>query len=443
MNDDPHKNGVLERLFQLKARGTNARTECLAGLTSFMAMCYLIFVVPGMLADAGMPREATISSVIWITILATLLMGLWARFPVGVAPGLGISAFFAYYICGPAGYSWPTALGAVFISGVIFLLLTISNIRQMIINAVPMDLKYAIVVGIGAFIAFIGMKSSGIIVADPSTFVALGNLKAPGTLLACAGFFVIGMLMALKVKGAMIIGIIAITIVGLITGQCSLPAGSLFSTSVPLPTELFMKMDLQGALSHGLFSIIFTLTMVDLFDNMGVLIGLSQKAGFMKEDGRIENLDRALISDSMATMASAVLGATTATSYLECATGVAEGGRTGLTAVVIAFMFFLSLFLTPLVAMVPSFATAPVLIAVGALMMQEVVHIKFNDLTIAIPAFLTIISMPLTFNIATGFGFGFISYVLMKALTGRFREVSPFMCAIAVCFAVNFAMRLQ
>ena len=439
----PPDKSLLDKLFNLQARGTSIKTECIAGLTSFMAMSYLVFVVPGMLADAGMPKESSIAAVIWVTIFATLLMGLWARFPVGVAPGLGISAFFAYYICGPAGYDWQTGLGAVFISGVIFLLLTVTNIRKMIIDAVPMDLKYAIVVGIGTFIAFIGMKNCGIIAADPSTFVALGKLNDPKTLLACAGFFVIGTLMALKIRGAMIVGIIIITIAGMLTGESSLPDGQFFSASIPLPTGLFMQMDLQGALSHGLFSIIFTLTMVDLFDNMGVLIGLSQKAGFMKEDGKIENLDRALITDSVSTMASAVLGSTTATSYLECAVGVAEGGRTGLTAVVIAILFFFALFLAPLVALVPSFATAPVLIVVGALMMQEVVHIRFNDLTIAIPAFLTIISMPLTFNIATGFGFGFISFVLIKALTGRFREVSPFMCAIAFCFGINFALRLH
>ena len=276
---------MLEKIFALKANGTSVRQELRAGLTSFMAMCYLIFVVPSMLADAGMPRESAVAAVIWVTIAITLLMGLWARFPVGVAPGLGITAFFAYYVCGPAGYSWQTGLGAVFISGVFFMLLTVTRVRQMIIDAVPMDLKYAIVVGIGAFIAFIGLKNCGIVVADPSTFVTLGPLT---------------------------------------------------SFSLPLPTETFMQMDLKGALHHGLISIIFTLTMVDLFDNMGVLIGLARKAGFMDEEGHIRHLDRALVTDSIGTMCSAVLGATTATSYLECAAGVAEGGRTGLTAVTIA-----------------------------------------------------------------------------------------------------------
>lgn len=432
---------VLERLFHIKARGSSVKTECMAGLTSFMAMCYLIFVVPDMLADAGMPREDAIYATILVSVLSTLLMGLYAGFPVAIAPGLGITAFFAYYICGPAGYTWETGLGAVFISGLVFLLLTVTRVRQMIIDSVPPDLKYAIVVGIGAFIAFIGLKSAGIIVADPSTFVTLGNLGTPEALLAICGFFLIGALMALHVTGAMITGIAAVSVCGMFLGLVPMPEGSLFSMPFPLSPGLFMKMDVTGALQHGLFSILFTLTMVDLFDTMGVLIGLSQKAGFVDKDGHISGLDRALLSDSLATMGSAVLGTTTATSYLECAAGVAEGGRTGLTAVVIAALFFLSLFLTPLVALVPFFATAPVLVMVGALMMQEVAHIHFDDLTVALPAFLIIISMPLSFSIATGFGFGFISYAVIKALTGRVREVNPFMWVIALCFVVNFALR--
>lgn len=432
---------VLERLFSIKARGSSIRTECMAGLTSFMAMSYLIFVVPGMLADAGMPREDAIYSTILISVLSTLLMGLYAGFPVAVAPGLGITAFFAYYICGPAGYTWETGLGAVFISGLVFLLLTVTRARQMIIDAVPPDLKYAIVVGIGTFIAFIGLKSCGIIMAVPSTFVTLGDLGAPEALLAICGLFLIGALMALHVPGAMLIGIVVISACGIFLGLVPIPEGSLFSVPSLSAAGLFMKMDVAGALQHGLFSIIFTLTMVDLFDTMGVLIGLSQKAGFVDRDGRIEGLDKALVSDSIATMGSAMLGATTATSYLECAAGVAAGGRTGLTAVVIAALFSLSLFLTPLAGLVPSFATAPVLVMVGALMMQEVTRIHFDDLTVAVPAFLTIISMPLSFSIATGFGFGFISYAVIKTLTGRAREVNPLMWVIALCFVVNFALR--
>ena len=434
---------VLEKMFNPAARGSTVRREMLAGLTSFMAMCYLIFVVPGMLADAGMPKDSAVAATIWITVIATLIMGLWAKFPVGVAPGLGITAFFAYYVCGPAGYTWQTGLGAVFISGVVFLLLTVTKVRQLIINAVPMDLKYAIVVGIGAFIAFIGMKSCGLVAASPATFVTLGNLGDPKVLLSVAGIFLIGALLSLRVPGAMIIGIVTVAIAGMVLGVSQVPQGRIFNASLPLPTETFMAMDLKGALNHGLISIIFTLTMVDLFDNMGVLIGLSQKAGFIREDGHIENLDKALISDSIATMTSAVMGATTATSYLESAAGVAEGGRTGLTAVTIAVLFFLTLFFAPLVSMVPAYATAPVLIIVGAMMMQEVGRIKFKDFTVALPAFLTIISMPLTFNIATGFGFGFVSWVGIKVLSGRFKDINVVMLIIALCFVINFALRLH
>lgn len=434
---------ILEKLFRPAERGSTVKRELLAGLTSFMAMCYLIFVVPSMLADAGMPKDSAVAATIWITVIATLIMGFWARFPVGVAPGLGITAFFAYYICGPAGYTWQTGLGAVFISGVIFLLLTVTRIRQMIIDAVPTDLKYAIVVGIGAFIAFIGMKSCGLIVASQATFVTLGDLGDPKTLLAVTGIFITGALLALRVPGAMIIGIVTITVTGMVLGVSRLPEGELFSASLPLPTQTFLHMDLMGALHHGLFSIIFTLTMVDLFDNMGVLIGLSQKAGFVREDGHIENLDKALITDSLATMGSAIVGATTATSYLESAAGVAEGGRTGLVAVTIAVLFFLTLFFAPLVALVPAYATAPVLIIVGALMMQEVGNIAFKDFTVALPAFLTIISMPLTFNIATGFGFGFVSWVGIKLFSGRIRDINPVMLCIALCFMINFALRLH
>ena len=435
--------GILEKMFNPAARGSTVRREIRAGLTSFMAMCYLIFVVPSMLADAGMPKDSAIAATIWITVIATLLMGLWAKFPVGVAPGLGITAFFAYYVCGPAGYTWQTGLGAVFISGVVFLLLTVTKVRQLIINAVPMDLKYAIVVGIGAFIAFIGMKSCGLVVASPATFVTLGNLGDPKVLLSVGGLFLISALLSLRVPGAMIIGVVVIAGADMLMNGPHMPQGSIINTSLPLPTETFMAMDLKVALHHGLISIIFTLTMVDLFDNMGVLIGLSQKAGFIREDGHIENLDKALISDSIATMASAVMGATTSTSYLESAAGVVEGGRTGLTAVTIAVLFFLTLFFAPVIGMAPAYATAPVLIVVGAMMMQEVGRIKFKDFTVALPAFLTIISMPLTFNIATGFGFGFVSWVGIKVLSGRFKDINVVMLVIALCFVINFALRLH
>ena len=431
----------LESFFQLKENNTSVRQELLAGLTTFMAMSYLIFVVPSMLADAGIPKDAAIASTIFVTIAITLLMGLWAKFPVGVAPGLGITAYFAYFVCGPMGFTWQAGLAAVFISGVIFFILTVTHIRELIINAVPLDLKLATAAGIGAFIAFIGMKNCGLIVVDANTGVALGNVAKPEVLLAIAGFFTTAALTIRNVPGAMVLGIIITTILSLVLGVQKLPEGDLFSFSVPDLSTTFLALDFGSALSHGLFTIIFTLTMVDLFDNMGTLIGLSRKAGFMEPNGHIRNLDRAFITDSIGTMFSGIVGATTATSYLESAAGVAAGGRTGLTAVTTAVLFAAAFLLIPLVGIVPGYATAPALIMVGVYMMQEVVNIRFDRLEIAIPAFLMIVGMPLTFNIATGFGFGFISYTLVQVLMGRWRNVTPVMYIISAAFAVNFILR--
>lgn len=432
---------TLESLFRLKENNTSVRQELLAGLTTFMAMSYLIFVVPSMLADAGIPKDAAIASTIFVTIVITLLMGLWAKFPVGVAPGLGITAYFAYFVCGPMGFTWQAGLAAVFISGVVFFLLTVTRIRQLIIDSVPLDLKLATAAGIGAFIAFIGMKNCGLIVVDSSTGVALGDMTKPEVLLAIAGFFITAVLTLKNVPGGMVIGIIVTTVISLVLGVQKLPEGDWLSLAVPDLSTTFLALDFPSALSHGLFTIIFTLTMVDLFDNMGTLIGLSRKAGFMESDGHIRHLDRAFITDSIGTMFSGIVGATTATSYLESAAGVAAGGRTGLTAVTTAALFAAAFFLIPLVGIVPGYATAPALIMVGVFMMQEVVHIQFDRLEIAIPSFLMIIGMPLTFNIATGFGFGFISYTLIKVFTGKWEDVTPIMYIISAAFAVNFVLR--
>ena len=432
---------TLESLFRLKENNTSVRQELLAGLTTFMAMSYLIFVVPSMLADAGIPKDAAIASTIFVTIVITLLMGLWAKFPVGVAPGLGITAYFAYFVCGPMGFTWQAGLAAVFISGVVFFLLTVTRIRQLIIDSVPLDLKLATAAGIGAFIAFIGMKNCGLIVVDSSTGVALGAMTKPEVLLAIAGFFITAVLTLKNVPGGMVIGIIVTTVISLVLGVQKLPEGDWLSLAVPDLSTTFLALDFPSALSHGLFTIIFTLTMVDLFDNMGPLIGLSRKAGFMEPDGHIRHLDRAFITDSIGTMFSGIVGATTATSYLESAAGVSAGGRTGLTAVTTAALFAAAFFLIPLVGIVPGYATAPALIMVGVFMMQEVVHIQFDRLEIAIPSFLMIIGMPLTFNIATGFGFGFISYTLIKVFTGKWEDVTPIMYIISAAFAVNFVLR--
>ena len=431
----------VEQFFALSENQTSIRQEFFGGLTTFMATCYLIFVIPGMLVDAGIPHEAATAATIITTILATILMGLFANYPVAVAPGLGITAFFAYFVCGPAGFTWQEGLGAVFVSGVIFFFLTVTRIRQWIINAIPYDLKLSIIVGIGAFIAFIGFRNAGLIVNDASTAVALGDLTKPESILAIFGLFVTGALLILRVQTAMIIGIITTTLVGIATGVTALPQGNWIQLSMPDISGTFFQLDLSGAIHHGLISIIFTLTMVDLFDNMGVLLGVAKRAGLMREDGSIKNLDRAFISDSIATMGSSIIGTTTATSYLESAAGAAAGARTGLSNLFVAGFFVLSLAFIPIIGIVPAYATAPVLILVGALMMQECMHIRFDRLEVTIPAFLTIIGMPLTFNIATGFGFGFISWTILHVLTGRARRVHPLLYILSIAFIINFVLR--
>lgn len=434
--------GIVERFFKLQEKGTTVKTEVLAGLTTFVAMGYIIFVNPSILADAGIPKEAAIAATIWATVIATTIMGLWANFPVGVAPGMGLNAFFAYYVCGVMGLHWTVALGAVFISGIVFLLLTVTRARQMIIDAVPMNLKSSIVVGIGLFIAFIGLKGAGIVVKHDATLVTLGNITTPAPLLACLGLLVTGALMAFKVQGSMLIGVVLTTIAGMLVGACPAPESlsAMVSMNVPSLAPIFLKLDIMGALHYGLISIIFSFTIVELFDNMGTLIGLSRKAGMMDEKGHIENLDKALMTDSVGTLASSLLGTSTVTSYVEGAAGIAQGGRTGLTALVIALLFALSLFFAPFIGLVPAFATAPALLIVGSLMMMEVVHIDFTDPTEGIPAFLTIIMMPLTYSIASGFAFGFVAYAALKLLSGRYREVSPVMWIVCLVFIINFIM---
>lgn len=432
---------TLDIFFRLAENNTSVRQECLAGLTNFMTMAYLIFVVPSMLADAGMPHQMAVVATIWATVLGTLFMGLWGRYPVAVAPGLGICAYFSYQICGNGGFTLPEALGAVFISGAIFLLLTVTRVRQMIVDAVPTDLKQAIVVGMGAFLAFIGMKNCGLVVSSPSTFVTLGNVTSAETLLAVAGVFLMGVLLARGMRSALLIGIVAVTVASLALGVTSLPGEAVFSAGMLFPGESLFQLDIKGALSHGLFNIVVALTLADMFDSMGVLIGLAQRGGFIRSDGSIANLDRAMTVDAVSTMGGAVLGVPTVTAYVECAAGAASGGRTGLTAIVTALLFLCSLLAAPLVMVVPSHATAAALIIVGALMMQDVGKINFARFEVALPAFLTIVSMPLTFNIATGFGFGFISWCAIRLFMGTWREVSPIMFIVSLCFAANFAMR--
>ena len=437
------QSGLLSHFFRLSEKKTTVRTELLAGLTTFISVAYILFVNPNILSDAGIPKEAAIASTIWVAALTTFMMGIVANYPVALAPGMGLNAFFTYYVVGTLHLPWQVALGAVFFSGIFFFLMTLGGLRQAIIRAVPENLKRAIGVGIGMFIAFIGLRGTGIIVADQATYVTLGHVMNPTTLLSLFGLLLTGAMMARGVKGAILIGILVVTLLGMALGLTPVPhgVGDVMSFSLPSMSATFGALDLAGAWEFGIFSIIFTFTVVELFDNMGTLIGLTTKAKMVKPNGEIENLDRALTTDAVGTMVSAVFGTSTVTSYIESASGIAEGGRTGLTAVTVAVLFLVALVFAPLIGLVPGFATAPSLVLVGALMMSEVVNVKFSDFSDGLPAFLTIIMMPLTSSIANGFAFGFVSYVVLKVVTGKVKEVRPIMWLVAAAFVANLALR--
>jgi adenine/guanine/hypoxanthine permease len=436
----PAKGGWLEKTFHLSKRNTNVKTEFIAGLTTFMTMSYIIFVNPAILHDAGIPKEAALAATIYSSVIATVLFALWANMPVAVAPGMGLNAFFTYTVVLGQGLSWQTALGAVFISGVVFFILTISGVRKKLVDGVPEVLRSAIGVGIGLFIAFIGLKNAGIIVSSKATFVELGKMTQPGPVLAIVGLIIAAFLMAKGLKGSLVISILVTTVLAMIFGVSPTPKGmnDVVSFSLPSLSGTFLQMDVKAAIAYGIFSIIFSFTIVELFDNLATLIGLSKKAGLMDEQGEIEGLQKALTADSIATMCSAALGTTAMNAYIENATGIAEGGRTGLKALVVAGLFLLSLFFAPFVTLIPNVATAPILILVGALMLMEIKHISFDDFTDVVPVFLTIIMMPLTYSIAEGLSFGFISFTLLKLLTGKAKQVHWIMYIISIAFIINF-----
>ena len=443
MQAETNGGNFVERYFKLREKNTTVKTEILAGVTTFIALAYIIFVNPNILSEAGIPKEAAIASTIWIAALSTMVMGVVANYPVALAPGMGLNAFFAYYVCGTLGLHWTVALGAVFFSGVLFLILTVSHIRQAIINAVPQNLRVAIGVGIGLFIAFIGLKGTGLIVPDKATFIGLGHVTDPTTMLSLFGLVLTGALMARNTQGSILIGIVATTLLSMIIGYSPVPhsISDIVSTGLPHMSATFGELDIMGAWNYGIVSIIFTFTVVELFDNMGTLIGLTSKAKLVKPNGEIENLDRALTTDAVGTIFSSIFGTSTVTTYIESAAGIAAGGKTGLTAVTVSICFFIMLLFAPLVGLVPSFATAPPLILVGALMMADVGKINFQDFSDGLPAFLTIIMMPMTGSIANGFAFGFVSYVFMKSAVGKYKEISWIMWLVSIAFVINLVMR--
>lgn len=437
------KSSFVDRYFEISKRNTTIKTEIVAGITTFLAMAYIIFVNPSILNQGGIPLEAAIAATIWSAAISTIMMALYANLPVAVAPGMGLNAFFSFYVCGTVGLYWETALGAVFISGIVFFILTVTRLRHYIINAVPMSIKCAVVVGIGLFISFVGLQNSGIIVDNKATKVAIGELSQPEVLLTCFGVLLTGVLLARKVRGSLLIGIVVVTVMGMIFGLTPAPAAITDVVSLEFPSlaDTFMRMDVVGALQYGLISVIFTFTVVELFDNIGTLIGVSRAAGLMEKDGRIRHLDRALLTDSCGTMVSAALGTSTVTSYVESAAGANAGGRTGLTALTVGVCFILALFLFPLISLVPTYATAPALIIVGGMMLRNIEGINFDDFTDVLPAFFTIIMMPLSYSIASGFGFGFASYCLIKFFSGKYSEVSVVMWVVTAVFVISFAMR--
>lgn len=427
---------MLEKLFQLKAHNTTVRTELLAGLTTFLTMAYILFVNPAILGETGMDKGAVFVATCLAAAIGSALMGLIANYPIALAPGMGLNAFFTYTVVLQLGYSWQTALGAVFLSATLFFLLSVFRIREWIVNSIPLPLRSAIVAGIGLFLALIACKAAGIVTGNPATLVGLGDLTAPTALLAILGFVLIIALEARAVKGAVMISILLITALAIALGVT--PFGGLISMPPSLAPTL-LQLDFAGAFDVGMISVIFAFLFVDLFDNTGTLIGVAKRAGLMSADGQLPNMGRALIADSAAAMSGSLLGTSTTTSYIESTAGVAAGGRTGLTACVVAALFLLALFFAPLAGTVPAFATAPALLFVAVLMTASLAEINWEDLTEAAPVVICALAMPLTFSIANGIAFGFIAWVAIKALSGRFKDLNPALVVLALIFVIKFA----
>ena len=425
----------LERKFSLTKRGTNARTEFLAGLTTFMTMSYILIVNPTMLGKAGMDQGGVFTATIISSVIAMLFMGLYANFPFALSAGMGLNAFFTFSIVIGMGHDWSYALTAVFLEGIIFIFLSIFKVREALFKAIPLQLKNAVSVGIGLFIAMIGATNSGIIVANESTFLALGNLVSKEVLVTFFSLLIMGILSAKKVKGALLYGIIGGTILGLILGVTQLPSQGILSLPPSLKPVAF-KLHWDNIFTLDMFSVMFTFLFVDIFDTLGTITGVATKANMLDEKGNLPGIGKALLSDAIGTVVGALLGTSTITTFVESASGVTDGGRTGLTSLSVAFFFFLSLFLFPLFSIVPSQATAAALIIVGLFMMSPIKNIDLDDYTESLPAFLTIIMMPFAYSIAEGISIGMISYVFLKVTTGKYKDVSPVMYILAIVFIV-------
>ncbi|WP_186428878.1 NCS2 family permease [Clostridium sp. BSD9I1] len=437
-NSQELKGSFLDSYFGLSENKTNIKTEILAGITTFMTMAYILIVNPNILKDAGMNFGAVFTATALASVISTLIMGIYAKLPFAQAPGMGLNAFFAYTIVIGMGHTWQFALTAVFLEGIIFILLTVFNVREAIINSIPTNIKKAISVGIGIFIAFIGLENAGIVLhpKDGGTILALGNITSGTALLGIVGVIVTGALVAKNVNGALLLGIIATTLIGIPMGITKFPTEII--SAPPSIAPIFMKFEWNNIFSSDMAIALFTLIFMDMFDTVGTLVGVSTKAGMLDEEGNVPRAKEALLSDAIGTTMGACFGTSTVSTFVESASGVAAGGRTGLTAVSTAIMFAIALFLSPLFLMIPAAATAPSLILVGLFMLSPIKEIELEDFSEAIPAFLTIIIMPLSYSISDGIVFGIVSYVLLKVLTGKYKDVTITTYIVAALFVLKF-----
>lgn len=431
------QNDLLERMFGLTRNGTNVRTEVIAGITTFLTMAYIVFVNPTILANAGMDKGAVFVATCVAAAAATLIMALYANYPIALAPGMGLNAFFAFTLVLTYKYTWQQALAFVFVSGVLALIISVTPIREYVINSIPRNLKLAVSAGIGLFLAIIALEEAKIVVAHPATLVTLGSLKAWPAILALFGFMLIVALNARGVLGATLIGILVVTIAGIPLGIVQ------YSGIVSLPPSIkptLLQLDFSRIFEASAIVVIFSLWLVDFFDTAGTLIGVSHRAGLLDQDGRLPRIRQALVADSSASIIGSMLGTSNTTSYIESAAGVAAGGRTGLTGVVVAALFLLALFFAPLAGMIPAYASAAALLYVAVVMGRGLAEMDWDDLTEVAPAIVAAITMPLTYSIATGIGLGFITYALAKILSGKFAEAKPAVVVLAVLFAIKFWM---
>jgi adenine/guanine/hypoxanthine permease len=425
---------LIDRYFRLAENQTSVRQELLGGLTTFVTMAYIVVVNPQILSQAGMPADGVVFATCLSAAAATLVMGLYANYPIALAPGMSLNAYFTYSVCLAMHVPWQTALAVVFFSGVLFLILTVTRVREHIVNGIPDCLKHSTAAGIGMFIAFVGLRNAKLVVANSATFVGLGSFTDKEVQTACLGLALTLILMARKLHGAILLGILGTTFLGILRGISGWPS-ALFS--MPHPSSTFLRLDFRGAIHLGFLEILFAFLFVDLFDNVGTLVGVCEQGGFVK-NGKIPRVGRVLMADSVGTIFGALTGTSTVTSYIESAAGVAAGARTGLSNLAVAALFLLAIFCSPLATAIPAYATAPALILVGVLMSQSLALVKWQEFSEALPAFITMLATPLAFSIATGLSLGLISYTVVKLAAGKFREINALIWILTILFILRY-----